>query len=180
MKLLHLLLGVGLVLLLGIAPNAQAIPITMNFTVEGFGILNGTDAVPTDPVSGTIVWDGVSVNAPINYLTSIRLTLNSYSYSLTEIMYISPWNGSIDIIGGSLSAVGVKYNTNDFWMRWNRDLTAGIDFVYASSGLDAVWQSTNFTSFDISAAPVPEPATMLLFGTGLAGVVGLRLRKKKK
>ncbi len=30
------------------------------------------------------------------------------------------------------------------------------------------------------ADPIPEPATMLLFGTGLVGLVGSRLRKKKK
>ncbi len=35
-------------------------------------------------------------------------------------------------------------------------------------------------SLDASPAPIPEPATMLLFGTGLAALVGNRIRRKKK
>jgi hypothetical protein len=33
---------------------------------------------------------------------------------------------------------------------------------------------------DANAAPVPVPTTMLLFGTGIAGLAGTRLRRKKK
>lgn len=39
-------------------------------------------------------------------------------------------------------------------------------------------QGSSFGNVD-PVDPVPEPATMLLFGTGLAGLVGARLRRKK-
>ena len=39
---------------------------------------------------------------------------------------------------------------------------------------------TNIFISRTTAAPVPEPTTILLFGIGLAGLAGARLRKKKK
>jgi hypothetical protein len=42
-------------------------------------------------------------------------------------------------------------------------------------GFDPILNTGTVTA----SAPVPEPATMLLFSTGIAGLIGSRIRRKK-
>ena len=56
------------------------------------------------------------------------------------------------------------------------DENCGVRFSSGATG-DYLNRTHQLT---LNVAPVPEPATMLLFGTGLASLVGSRLRRKKK
>jgi len=165
-------LALSLLLMLSIN-FVHAIPIELSFTVAGFPV-----SAPTDPVTGTIVYEAASLGATVDSLTSISLTLDGYTYGVGELGFTS--SGSTDFIGGSLNGVQTIFSaTNDFLIRFNRDAQTGFDFIYSSASINNIWSSAQFTSFSMTElSQVPEPTTVALLSLGLVGF-GFTRRKMK-
>ncbi len=95
-------------------------------------------------------WADVFFTTPEQLVTGQSYYLSVKSNVPLLAGYLS---GSYGYGGGNLMANGSASTRNDFGFR---------------------------TYYDDSSSPVPEPATMLLFGTGVAGLAGNQLRRKKK
>lgn len=86
--------------------------------------------------------------------------------------------------GYGLSNTGPFYNVQPFWY-WLDDeyiipTSAYLFSFHIGTQGPHIKADPYYYAWAVrDAAPIPEPATILLFGTGLAGLAGTRLRRKK-
>ena len=142
-----------------------------------------------------LVREGVSGDWTTEFKTKLTHVLGSKKYGTWETVDFDNENlrfvdtstdpntsKNLDILNKSKQSIFHFYMlTEDSQaLTWMNDptffLKAGTYILgYSDSGVDG-----DYDDIIMAMAPVPEPATMLLFGAGIAGFAGLRLRRKKK
>lgn len=99
---------------------------------------------------------------------------------------LDPGDATIEYVSGDIINSLTTYllikdgNHSPAWYLYDISGWDGTEIVEIEGFWPAFGAISHVAIYGVDAAPVPEPATMLLFGTGLAGLAGSRLRKKKK
>jgi len=141
-------------------------------------------------------WAGMATDedGTLNQGRSVAFEI-SYSKSAWDSTELTPAGGQYPLIGESadwsysmtlnesLTSISTTFGgqTGSAYYTTILAPTNALEFAFAGNNLTENYQINALNiQIDGTPAPVPEPTTMLLFGTGLIGLVGSRRRKSKK
>lgn len=149
--------------LAGLADAADAY---FTFDVYGTGLFSGVNNFPFDGIIDVVAYQGNNLEDISDYQAPATATIGSFSTVGLAVGQIFSFNIT-DIfnnaLSGSWSSLGIRLQTEDT----------------TNGGGAWVFNDFRLTNTDDSTGEVPEPATMLLFGAGIAGLAGIRSRKRK-
>ena len=158
----------------GSSVKASSITETVDFTANNFHTLVGSIPAPEDPVTGSFT---ITFNPTVSVMGGTAISFNSINIALgTPVSFNYPAGGELAVCS---SICGFTEGQNSFLLQINDFATSPtfIDFSYAQSGVNAVWDATTGS---VSVANTPIPATLPLFAIGLGALGLLGWRRKRK
>jgi hypothetical protein len=157
-----------------------------NFTVSGTGaftVLPGSRTVPCHPQAGILsqCFSITSFRNEPSLITSLN-TFGPGNYTLVFDLAFSsifPANRAVVSLGNYAEEFAVLSPFQSFSR--NITLTTGANLVFSITGnlLPTIYLDNIRLTRIEQASPVPEPATLILLVTGLAGVAA-KVRKRRK
>lgn len=145
------------------------------FTMDGTAI-NGISLIETDGsasfnVDGTAFWRGIGTTGSMVFNFDTAIT--AFGVDLFGI------NNSVERTQISIGAETFYLPVVDASIASFFGVTSDIAFTTISFNL-LQGEDAGIDNVTFGSAPVPEPVTLLLFGTGILGLAGSRIRRKKE